>query len=104
MAHSQSNYGFEWCCPTPNLLDTVARCGVFTHHISHAVECNPVSMGRLMKKVWMIFSVLLAIGFGLGTSHAQYVEGQPAVVKLDPALDDLISTSAKLEKTKGDYF
>jgi gluconolactonase len=57
-----------------------------------------------MKKLWMFLAVFLFMGLGLGTSHAQYASDKPAVLKLDPALDDLIDSNAKLETVKGDYF
>jgi gluconolactonase len=57
-----------------------------------------------MKTFWMILTVFLAMGLGLGTLHAQMASDRPTVLKLDPALDDLISTDAKLEKVKGDFF
>jgi gluconolactonase len=57
-----------------------------------------------MKKLWMILTVFLLMGLGLGTLHAQMPGDRPTVLKLDPALDDLISTDAKLETVKGNYF
>ena len=36
--------------------------------------------------------------------HAQMTNDQPTVLRLDPALDDLIDSNSKLEKTKGDFF
>jgi len=57
-----------------------------------------------MKSFCMKLTVFVVMGSGLGTLHAQMASDRPAVLKLDPALDDLISTDAKLEKVKGDYF
>ena len=44
------------------------------------------------------------MGLGHVTLHAQAPADKPTVLKLDPALDDLISSDAKLETVKGDYF
>ncbi len=57
-----------------------------------------------MKNLWMFLTVFLIMGFGLGTSYAQMSSDTPTVLKIDPALDDVISTDAKLDKVKGDYF
>jgi gluconolactonase len=54
-----------------------------------------------MKRVSI--SLLLAAGLGLGVPAAQTPAG-PAVVKLDPALDGIISVDAKLEALKENYF
>ena len=61
-------------------------------------------MGLRMKKRWVVLLVFLAIGFGLDTVRAQMSANTPTVLKLDPALDEIISTDAKLETVKGDFF
>jgi gluconolactonase len=55
-----------------------------------------------MKKVHMPFVVVLAaiVTMEIGVGRAQAPSDKPAVVKLDPVLDEIISTDAKLQRVK----
>ena len=53
-----------------------------------------------MKRISMLLLFFLAVGFIRVRAQAQ---GSPSVVKLDPALDEIISTDAKLELIRDDF-
>jgi gluconolactonase len=55
-----------------------------------------------MKKLWMPVVTLLVMTLGAGSATAQKPSDSP-VVKLDPALDALVSPDAKLERVKGGF-
>src|SRR5947199_9396778 len=55
-----------------------------------------------MKKLWMPVVVLFVITMGVGPATAQKPSDKP-VVRLDPALDGLVSPDAKLELVKGGF-
>ena len=55
-----------------------------------------------MKKLWMPVVTLLVMTLGAGSATAQKPSDSP-VVKLDPALDALLSPDAKLERVKGGF-
>src|SRR5436309_1128417 len=55
-----------------------------------------------MKKLWMPVVVLFVITIGVGPATAQKPSDKP-VVRLDPALDGLVSPDAKLELVKGGF-
>jgi len=46
---------------------------------------------------------LIAVGLGIGVARAQTSGDKPAVVRLDPALDALISPNAKLQVVKSGF-
>lgn len=54
-----------------------------------------------MNRHLLFVAVLLTAALG---ASAQGLPGKSAVLRLDPALDNLISSSAKLERLKGDHF
>lgn len=54
----------------------------------------------MKKKVCVAFAVLFVMAMRVGMDKAQAPSDKPVVVKLDPALDELISTDAKLEVVK----
>ena len=56
-----------------------------------------------MRKLWMSVVVFVLIASAFSIISAQAPNGS-SVVKLDPALDAIISPSAKLESLKTDYF
>jgi len=56
-----------------------------------------------MKKSSISAAVLLAAALGVCTAGAQAQGDQPAVVRLDPALDALVSPDAKLQLVKGGF-
>ena len=55
-----------------------------------------------MKKMWMAVVVLLVMAMGVGPATAQKPSDKP-VVRLDAALDALVSPDAKLELVKGGF-
>ena len=55
-----------------------------------------------MKKLWMPVVVLFVIAMGVGPATAQKPSDKP-VVRLDPALDQLVPPDAKLEIVKGGF-
>ena len=55
-----------------------------------------------MKKWSMAIVVLLVVTMGVGLATAQKPSGKP-IVRLDPALDALVSPDAKLELVKGGF-
>src|SRR5438552_6720743 len=55
-----------------------------------------------MKKLWMLVVVLFVIAMGVGPATAQKPSDKP-VVRLDPALDQLVPPDAKLEIVKGGF-
>jgi len=55
-----------------------------------------------MKKIWMAVTALIVVTMGIGTASAQKIADKP-VVRLDPALDALVSPDAKLELIRGGY-
>ena len=69
---------------------------------SLAVEFRLI--GAPMKKFRFIVMCFLFAGLGLGSLHAQMPSNQPTVLKLDPALDDLIDANAQLQIVIGNYF
>ena len=58
--------------------------------------------GLAMKKLWMPVVVLFVITMGVGPATAQKPSDKP-VVRLDPALDQLVPPDAKLEIVKGGF-
>jgi gluconolactonase len=56
-----------------------------------------------MKKPWAPVMALLLIGLSRPILHAQTANDKPSVIKLDPALDELIASDAKLELAKGGF-
>src|SRR5262249_36356078 len=55
-----------------------------------------------MKKLWMPVVTLLVTTLGAGSATAQKPSDSP-VVKLDPALDALVSPDARLERVKAAF-
>jgi len=53
-----------------------------------------------MKKFMMFVTVSLVLELGLSTLHAQMPSDKPTVLRLDPALDELIAPDARLELAK----
>ena len=47
-----------------------------------------------------LFGVSFAISLAAGAAFAQAPETRPDVIRLDPALDELVSVDAKLELVK----
>jgi len=56
-----------------------------------------------MKRFRVAVTALLLMGLSLPTLHAQTANDKPSVIKLDPALDELIASDAKLELAKGGF-
>ena len=56
-----------------------------------------------MKKSSISAAILVAVIFAVGTAMAQAPGAKPTVVRLDPALDELVSPDAKLELVKGGF-
>ena len=55
-----------------------------------------------MNKTWMAVTGLIVMTMGIGTASAQKIAEKP-VVRLDPALDALVSPDAKLELVRSGY-
>jgi gluconolactonase len=55
-----------------------------------------------MKTQWMFVAILFASTIGADSFGAQ-APGEKSVMRLDPALDQLVSADAKLELVKGDF-
>src|ERR1035437_2402044 len=58
---------------------------------------NSAQMRLNMKKVYVLIASLSVMMFGLGIVRAQTPGDKPSVVRVDPALDQIISPDAKLE-------
>lgn len=56
-------------------------------------------MARVKAGMWSLAAVAIAISVA-----AAQVPGEPAVQRLDPALDKIVAVDAELELLKGDYF
>src|SRR5579864_9152774 len=58
-----------------------------------------------MKKSWLILLSFLFAGLGLGPLYAQTPAQTPTgILKMDPALDELIDTNAQVEPVIKDFF
>src|SRR5947208_6255887 len=55
-----------------------------------------------MKKTWTAVAAVVGMTLGMGMASAQKIAEKP-VVRLDPALDALVSPDAKLELVRGGY-
>jgi gluconolactonase len=56
-----------------------------------------------MKTIAISAALLLALAVGAGLAHAQSADNKPAVVKIDPSFDALVSSDAKLELVSTGY-
>jgi hypothetical protein len=68
--------------------------------ISSVVECIPPNEVK-MKKIVLLVSLIAILS--AGSLRAQAPNDTPTVVRLDPALDSLVSADAKLELVKNDF-
>ena len=55
-----------------------------------------------MKKGWLVFAVLCVGGIGVSTADAQ-MSSDNSVVRLDPALDELVSPDVKVQLVKSGF-
>jgi gluconolactonase len=55
-----------------------------------------------MKKLWLLLVLLIVSAVGAGLLRAQMSDGK-SVVRMDPALDELVSPDAKLTLVKGGF-
>src|SRR5579872_6615454 len=56
-----------------------------------------------MKKYYVLVAILCVTTLGVGLEGSQAPTGTPAVVRLDPALDELVSPNAELQAVKSGF-